>query len=110
MGKNFDTIDIFFIMVISIYLIALIIFITIFLIKYFEVAKDEKIENINLDNKFISDENFYDKKENNFKRRTNSNSQKKKTNLKKRNKKSKKWLFIPLFAFLFKIINSMNFL
>jgi hypothetical protein len=45
MGKKFDTIDLFFIIMISTYFVALFLFITIFLIRYFELVKKDKREN-----------------------------------------------------------------
>ena len=43
MGKSFDGIDIFFIVLISIYLIVLILFITIFICNYFDVKNGKQI-------------------------------------------------------------------
>ncbi|MBQ7031826.1 MAG: hypothetical protein IJN13_05665, partial [Bacilli bacterium] len=49
MQKNFDAIDIFFIVIISIYFVVLFIFVTIFLIKYFEVGKEDEQQKIILE-------------------------------------------------------------
>ena len=82
MGKSFDTIDIVFISIISIYLLALIIFITIFLMKYFE---KEEIQTEKIDIKEEKDIKPTSPTTN--KKKTSNTITKKKSNNKKETKK-----------------------
>ncbi len=95
MGKTFDGIDIFFIVLISIYLIVLVLFITIFICNYYEVKINLKpTKNKNNKAKNNAKQTKKSSKTSNNKKATSTNKKKKnnkkttKTTNKKKNYKA----------------------
>ena len=88
MDKTFDNIDIFFIAIISLYLIIFIIFLVIFILRYLEITKKEKNLNILLEEepKVIESSKIVKKKTNT----TSKTKSKKKTQGKTKKKNTKK--------------------